>query len=773
MKTAILDLKVIDSELEELGSTFSFEPFVQYLEKQVQQKSVKAPFFESLISKFTTDLAGRDEPGEVDSSRYKELFELIYLFLTPLVSAETQHLWALASPVPSIIYFGTDAFYNFHHTEPSCSIAGAFDANNFFSNKQKAFIYRLILQKFYNISSGVNSDTFLQGSNHQTGQPIYYKIHIDTRFLQITSKIELPHLNADVLESWLQESYGETHLESVLPLSQFEITGFSILEFTDVTEEHAIETLKNIIVEHSESNFFRDFNKSLQSLLRNRDLNFGLLPFLQVNGKTVYANETCSNSMLMNAAIEHKISPQIFHLVAEQHKSKPEVLIFNGIASDKTEKHGLLKVLRNSQIHSLALVPVFYQKNMVGVLEIYSKEKVSIDKVLLSPLQGAMPFIGQLLKQVTDEFSSTIENEVRDHYTSLKSSVKWKFNETIWNHLQASKTDPTAKTEKIIFSELYPFYGAIDIRQSTVERNKAVFEDISLQIDFLGNTLQELEKHLDPFMQKQFEVYKPVWINRFKQYRKSADELTIMQLIDTKIHPFLVQAEKQSEEAARAVRYYFQSASESEGILYKNRRELEISMQTVNNSINQYLDTHQKVLQNIFPHYFEKFRTDGIEYDIYLGQSISPGKKFDSAYKKQFRLWQLKSMAEIAVTIRNLSKELPKPLQTTQLIFVHSTPITISFRDDEKRFDVEGGYSIRYQVVKKRIDKVLIKGTDQRLTEPGKIAIVYFTEAEKEEYLEYIQLLQIEGYLDTELEFLELDDLQGVQGLKALRVGVR
>jgi hypothetical protein len=136
------------------------------------------------------------------------------------------------------------------------------------------------------------------------------------------------------------------------------------------------------------------------------------------------------------------------------------------------------------------------------------------------------------------------------------------------------------------------------------------------------------------------------------------------------------------------------------------------------------------------------------------------------------RLWQIKSMAEIALITRRLKPRLSKPLQTTQLIFVHSSPITLGFRNDEKRFDVEGAFSIRYEIVKKRIDKVLIKQTGERLTQPEKIALVYFSQSEGEEYLDYINALQREGSLKNDVEFLELEDLQGVHGLKAIRVGI-
>ncbi len=43
-------------------------------------------------------------------------------------------------------------------------------------------------------------------------------------------------------------------------------------------------------------------------------------------------------------------------------------------------------------------------------------------------------------------------------------------------------------------------------------------------------------------------------------------------------------------------------------------------------------------IQQAYPSYFEKFRTDGVEYDIYIGQSIAPDKPFSDIYLKNLRL---------------------------------------------------------------------------------------------------------------------------------------
>jgi len=91
---------------------------------------------------------------------------------------------------------------------------------------------------------------------------------------------------------------------------------------------------------------------------------------------------------------------------------------------------------------------------------------------------------------------------------------------------------------------------------------------------------------------------------------------------------------------------------------------------------------------------------------------------------------------------------------------------------DEKRFDVDGTYNARYEVVKKRVDKANIKGTDERITQAGKISIIYSQQEDEKEYLKYVSFLQGKKQLDTDVELLEVEDLQGVTGLKAIRVSV-
>jgi hypothetical protein len=119
-----------------------------------------------------------------------------------------------------------------------------------------------------------------------------------------------------------------------------------------------------------------------------------------------------------------------------------------------------------------------------------------------------------------------------------------------------------------------------------------------------------------------------------------------------------------------------------------------------------------------------------------------------------------------------LKPELSVPLDTASLILVHNTSLSIRFRMDEKQFDVDGTYNARYEVVKKRIDKSFIKGTGERLTQAGKMTIVYSQKKDELEYLRYIKFLRSKGYFTDAVEIVELEGLQGVSGLKAIRAEI-
>jgi hypothetical protein len=67
-------------------------------------------------------------------------------------------------------------------------------------------------------------------------------------------------------------------------------------------------------------------------------------------------------------------------------------------------------------------------------------------------------------------------------------------------------------------------------------------------------------------------------------------------------------------------------------MIYHHRKEFEESIAKINEQVSRFVDREQTSVQQIFPHYFERYVTDGVEFNIYIGQTLSPRKKFDELY---------------------------------------------------------------------------------------------------------------------------------------------
>ncbi|MCF0042695.1 GAF domain-containing protein [Dyadobacter fanqingshengii] len=776
--------------LQKIDSSISFRNFINFLEEKAgQEQTVKKTFFSMVLDRLRSNPAFSADIDINDIADFREELSLVYGMLMPPVTNEDEVFWALSTPISPVVFYGTSGFYKLMTDNSGCVRCEIADKTVINVKQKMKKLYSFILERLYHFPPLHENDLIIALNDDKTGLKRFYRANLDTRFADVYAKGSLPELDLEEIRKELQESNEITVLSRLLPLSMFRFEGFSVITFTDVTAEHAVDNIKSAILDRASydaNTYFSNVTDALKMLACNSDIDFGLLPVLRVNNKLVFDRSTVLFSKLMSAALADERAEDMYLSMANQYFQAPKVLFMRNLAMEDESKQDFIRILRNDGVESYALLPVYYDSKAIGVLEVYSKSQKAIDERVLARLDAALPFIGQMMKYYIDEFNVEIDNVIREKFTSLQPAVQWRFRETAWHYLRdKSLKMPSPTIENIQFRNVYPLYGAIDIRNSTLERNAALRDDLHLQFDLLIETFTILKQKLGFGLADEM-IYKcKKWIDEIDNDSTDSDEMRVRDFLEYEAHPFLVHfkeartfqavagaSDDENEELVDVIDKYFEITDEHTGAAYSNRRALEASMQKVNSSVNLYLDLFRKEIQQSYPCYFEKFRTDGIEYDIYIGQSIEPEKKFSELYLKNIRLWQLTSMAAIAKITNSLIYQMDKPLQTTQLIFIHSSSIDISFRDDERRFDVEGAYNIRYQVIKKRIDKVHIKGTGERLTQPGKIALVYFNSKSAEEYVGYIRYLQEKKTLNDDLEFLDLEELQGVTGLKALRIGV-
>ncbi|MCJ8208520.1 GAF domain-containing protein [Mucilaginibacter sp. RS28] len=761
----------------ELDTAFSFRPFIRDMHHRIEtEHTIRAQFYRFVLQNFN-NYPQLDAPiTAVEALKYPDILELIYAVLSPSVTDEHNFHWAIGTPLPGNILYSTPAFKDFvelYHQDQSATINQGQEA---FKNRQKDFVYRLILKKLYKISSDIDNDTIytkLDETNCLLEK--YYKIHIDTAYVDVSVKGELPTLRPEVIEQFLHEGADPGIFDRILPLDLVTIEGFSIITVEDVTAQQSIDNIRLALVNDAEdqNQLFAQVTHSLQTLTGNSCIEFGLLPFLKVNGRLVYDAEECFNSILIQTSSEQGMAQEAYQDLIESYIKKPKAIFFNEICEDNVCKHFYLKALQQSGIKSYALLPVYYNRQLAGVMEIYSRKTIIYYEKLLSKLEAAVPLLSQLLHNSIEQFNQRIEDIIKEQFTSLQHAVEWKFNEAAWNYLRQERHGSEAnEIQTVAFKDLYPLYGAIDIRNSTHERNEALQRDLVFLLEKIIAVLQQANEHPEAEVDSRLIAKCEAWLQRINKQVTDNDDTHIRAMLQTQIYALFDELKVRVPALREEIEAYFEAENEETGEGFKHRRALENSIGKINQALNGYFEKAQQKLQQIYPCYFEKFRTDGVEYDVYTGKSLAPDMTFDEQKLNEFRRWQLNSMIDIVHITNKLFDRMECHLRTTQLIFIHSHPIDICFRKDEHRFDVEGAYNIRYEVIKKRIDKVLIKDTGERLTQPGKIALVYTTSDEAQEYLKYIKECCQQQLLTGETEHFELEELQGVAGLRAIRVTV-
>jgi hypothetical protein len=759
-------------------TSLSFRPFLDYIRARMDgTDAIKKEIYQMILQKFAKYPELEGEVKLEDAGKYREILDLLHIALSTVVEDEKKLLWGISVPVTPVIFYGSDPLYEFMLEASTQAVNREIFADPETLHRQKcAMLYSFLLNKFYNFNFTNKREIIRPIFDKESRVVRYFRINVDTRFVEVTPQRQLPDLNLEALNLHLNEDEGLDTLQNLLPFDFFRFSGFSIVTITDITSEYAVEKIKDILVNTHAKTYeetYLSVVESLKAMAGSNDLEFGILPLFRVNNKLVEDIDAYCHSVIFSRCKQQGISENFFLPLIEKFVSNPHLIYFRDLDTAGPSHLQIGKLLEVEGIKSYALLPVYFNKELVGSFEIYTKQKGVLDERVFTKIEPAIPLISQLMQNSIEEFNSSINNTIRDKFTSLQASVQWKFNEAAWEYLyRTKKGGKPSDIQKIEFRQVYPLYGAVDMRNSTSERNKALLNDLQFQFNHLHGVLTELKEKSGFGLIEEFIFKCNKWLKIFRGPVTPNDEIRLNQYLNEEAHPFLEHFKEINPSLAPVINGYFEIIKQGEGKAWQNRRDLEESMQIINTAINNYLDMMNWELQRAYPCYFERLRTDGVEYDIYIGQSISPEKPFDLVYVKNLRLWQLSSMAAIAKLSASLVPQMKVPLVTTQLIFIYSNTIDISFRNDERRFDVEGGYNIRYHIIKKRIDKVNIRNSRERLTQPGKIALIYFNQKEADEYVSYIHHLQEKRILNDDLEYLELEELQGVNGLKALRVGV-
>ncbi len=633
----------------------------------------------------------------------------------------------------------------------------------------------LILNTHYNQKLDFNNPLFydIPDSN---GIMKHYRILYNADFIELIPTQKAYPFTQEEIDILINDFENITLWKEKFPPGSWILKGFGIIQLFDASTESAISNLKTNLLkaDDAKEELIEDFESIFRSIFKIPDLKIGLTLYDSEEKKLYKTNSAKKNihSLILNDLDETDCDSKLCKCFFNKLIIKQETFTISNVdyyASIKgNETFG--ESLKQQNIQSCIFAPVIKDGELLGVFELASEEKRVLNSINANKMELILPYLVDTLNRYRMDLQNQIEAVIQKEYTAIHPSVYWKFRKEAQKHLTSLEQSKEYILKEIVFKEVYPLFGEIDIKGSSEHRNHTVKQDLTKQINTLIEIIQNFKSQTNLVIleQRLFELHS--FKEELDLNLKADTEQLIQRYIQTEIHPIL--QGNTSEENQIKIDKYFEKIDEKSGMFYQARKKFDNALSKINKQLATLLDEKQKEAQQIFPHYYERFKTDGVEHNLYIGASIEPDKPFDKIYLNNLRLWQLQTLCEMELEHHQLKASLPYNLEVTSLILVFSSPISIRFRMDEKRFDVDGTYNARYEVVKKRIDKAFIKNSKERITEKEKITIVYSHSSEEREYLDYIKYLQFKGILEPTIEQFEVEELQGVSGLRGIRVKV-
>ena len=757
-------------------SLLNLQPMLDYLDHQRPDTCCANTWRQSEVYKILERAPELAKPIEDLSlpDRYRDEIETLINLVFPPAFFENELIGAVAPFSIDIFYF-SPCFKQLFIDENGTLIGRLNMDDEHFLQGRVIMAYLLILEKFYGIRRTFSYPIIRIVTDPETGLERYFKMNLDFRFLDIQAVNTPPELTDAERERILDNLTDTEILMATLPPENFELHGFTILKAVDVTESEVIAALSKDLIDQEtivSISGFEQLQTRLRILFGRSDLILGLAaikddhvlllnPESKLNHHCIFADSRhipiaeFTGSMFARAVCDGKIVR-----IADLRESR----------SDEKSAQYYLK----NGFRSMLIAPLFYKGECIGTLYIASLRPGSfepMDTLLASRIQ---PLFAIAINKALNDLENNIQKLIKEKCTAIHPSVEWRFRLAAFRHFEELHQGRDTEMESIVFKKVYPFYSVSDIRGSTDIRNMAILKDLAKHLMLAMKVVNHAKASYPMLILQELASRIANMRERIETGITTDSELSVMYFLSKEVEPVFdfLQNFSKSEKVEKAIADYHAAVEPELGTVYQRRKAFEDSTSMLNERLAAYLEQAEAEAQAVFPHYFEMHRTDGVDYLIYMGESLTERDDFNQLYLENLHLWQLKIACGMVWHTDMLKPDMPIPLDTAHLVLIQNTPLSIRFRIDEKRFDVDGAYDIRHEIIKSRIDKAVVKKSGERLTQPGKIAVVYGHPDEAREMRRHLTFLRSENFLTDEQEDLELEDMPGVQGLRALRVNV-
>lgn len=754
----------------EIGFRKLFDTYRSKLDSDTKEVRERAKAVLKVADEFPILSKGMKTKEELEAHREQLDFILLDLFSEVL---QTNEIKIATIPFQELVFKSTERYKNI------MKVAGSdydLSLTNFDEDQLYIMGCSIILSSYYGYRLDFRRPFFYDIPD-ANGIMRHYRVLYNGDFITVEKNEHTREITKEDVSELLDNFDNIEIWKEKFPPNSWTSNGFVLANMYDATTDVSLSDFKASLLnkDTTDESFTLQFQTIVRAILNSSDLKVGYSIFNEEENLLESPPEMLNvSSYLLNGATSEACNST---LCSHSYKTLFE-LNKSYCVSDVERYHKMYpknviyKKLHEQKVGSAIITPIKSDDVIHGILEIVSPIPQQLNSINAHKLEDILPFLADSVKRSKELKENEMELLIQDECTSIHRSVHWKFKKEAERVLKTQLNGGETSFKEIVFEDVYPLFGQIDIKGSSTARNEATKDDLILQMHHVKKIITKIYK-IEPL-----PIYEQI-IFRIDNFLKDLNEnlqvdseRNILIFLRNEIVPLYDHLSGKNDTLKALIDKYYALLDKDKGFIYKHRKDYDESVMLINKTMAAILDRKQEKAQRMYPHYYERFKTDGVEHNLYIGESITKTESFNQIYLYNLRLWQLQAMCEMENSFYKLKEKLLMPLDVASMILAFHGSLSLRFRMDEKRFDVDGTYNARYEVVKKRVDKANIKGTEERITQPGKITIVYSQKEDEIEYLKYVSFLQSKKQLGDDVEILELEDLQGITGLKAIRVNV-
>ena len=618
------------------NSRLSFLPLITSLKKTIAERK---PGYQQLYGEVLERFESSPEllkPIEDFSvlEKHQQLIELLLDILFSPISSESENSFAVALPFTFHTIYSSrsfqQSFLKKHSNE--INVPNTEVAHKLFSEKL-LYAYYMVLSQFSDIQLPPHALSVYPIEDPSSGLKRFFEVQIDARFVDVkTIDGRLPQIPANIINKRTNRMMDIERLCELLPLDQFVFEGIVIIKICDVTNAEVISEIKNTLLNANafyDISVYQALQSNIQTLIGLKEIRTGLTPFFKVSGHYVFSELHNSNSLLFKHFTQLQDVHHVSQCCQELFYTSDTPIVFETLNERILKEIDYIQLYYDDGARSLILCPLKNGHELIGVLEIVSEIPGTLKNHHIAKIEKALPLFAIALEKSSESLETQIDKIIKQKFTAVQPAVEWKFTEVAWNYIKKSRLADDVKIEPISFSEVYPLYAAVDIRNSSAERSDAIQLDLIEQLTLAGTIISKARNEAQFPLLEEIEFKITRYIQSVSDVLLSDEEIMIHDFLHGQIISVFNHLLDTSALVKKDIEDYLSRLDPHTGIIYHHRKKYEESITKINDVVSQFIDREQQRAQQVYPHYFERYVTDGVEFNMYIGQSIATGQKFN------------------------------------------------------------------------------------------------------------------------------------------------